>query len=110
MCTTLTEVTLPSTCTSIENYVFANCSNLTNITLPSGLLFIGENAFYQSGLTGSIVLPNTILRIRNGAFNGTKITSITYPASLTQTYGGTSEKDSYTDLKRLYLPGSVNTL
>lgn len=102
-CTDLTQITLPQTCVKLDNQCFYGCTNLTSISL-SGIQYIGESVFEYSGLTGSITLPSSLKRVRYNAFNNTNITSITYPASLTQTYDGQSEINRSTGLKRIGIP------
>ena len=54
----LTEVILPSTLSSIENFCFWNCTGLTSINLPENCLHFGGRAFQNTGLR-SITLSNT---------------------------------------------------
>ncbi|MBQ7098455.1 MAG: leucine-rich repeat protein [Oscillospiraceae bacterium] len=54
----LTEVILPSTLSSIENFCFWNCTGLISINLPENCLHFGGRAFQNTGLR-SITLSNT---------------------------------------------------
>ena len=54
----LTEVILPSTLSSIENFCFWNCTGLTSINFPENFLHFGGRAFQNTGLR-SITLSNT---------------------------------------------------
>ncbi len=54
---------------NIYNDVFQGCSSLTSITFPDGLAYIGENVFDGTGLT-SINIPNTVTNIQSNAFAG----------------------------------------
>lgn len=46
-CSLLSEITIPSTCTSIGNYAFSGCSSLTYVIIPAACTSIGKSAFYQ---------------------------------------------------------------
>lgn len=44
----ITSILLPSTLTSIGDYVLMGCSGLTSIIIPNGVTSIGDNAYYGS--------------------------------------------------------------
>ena len=68
-CSSLVEVKLPNTLTSISDDTFARCTSLSSIDMPSGLVNIGSQAFATcSSLTG-VVLPASINSIGHNAFN-----------------------------------------
>lgn len=68
-CSSLVEVKLPNTLTSISDDTFARCISLSSIDIPSGLVNIGSQAFATcSSLTG-LVLPASINSIGHNAFN-----------------------------------------
>ena len=110
-CTTLTDITLPASVTTIQGYAFYGCSNLKTVSFAEGsqLETIAAYAFKEcsslttfnfaentplstiwtqafSGCTSleSIVLPDHVGEIRERAFEGcTSLTNIHIPASLT---------------------------
>ena len=45
-CTSLTNINIPNTVTTIDRYAFYNCSGLTSITIPNSVNEIGDYAFY----------------------------------------------------------------
>ena len=64
-----------------------SCSYMTSAVIPNSVETIGNDAFvYCSGLS-DISIPEGVKEIKNGAFAMTKITSITFPSTLT-TLGG----------------------
>ena len=84
-----TNITIPSSVTSIGDYAFYSCKNLTSITIPNSVTNIGSGVFGDcTGLT-SITIPNSVTSIGNSAFSGcTKLTSVTIPNSVTNIGGG----------------------
>ena len=45
-CTSLTEVSLPSTLTDLQNAVFSGCTALTNVEIPAGIKSLSNSLFY----------------------------------------------------------------
>ena len=79
----VTELTIPSSVTSISVGAFINCS-LTSITIPNSVTSIGNYAFNGCGGLTSITIPNSVTSIGYEAFYGcTGLTSITIPNSVT---------------------------
>ncbi len=77
------EVTIPRTITglpvtSIGNDAFADCTSLTNITIPTSVTYIGDSAFYYcTNLTG-VTIPDSVTSIGDDAFTRcTSLTSVT---------------------------------
>ena len=68
--------------TSIGEWAFDACRGLTNVTIPSSVTSIGESAFSDSGLT-TIMIPNSVTSIGEGTFYGcTGLTRVTIPSSV----------------------------
>ena len=91
-CTSLTEVNLSNAekLETIGGKAFFGCTQLTTVDLSSAtaLQTIGEQAFQGTRIT-SITIPESVTQIGAQAFLGTGITSITIPASVTD-IGGTT--------------------
>ena len=84
LCTSLSEIILPSSVTSIGDVAFGGCTGLTSITIPDSVTSIGEEAF--GGCTGltSITIPDSVTSIGEYAFAGcTGLTSVSIPDSVT---------------------------
>ena len=68
---------IPSSVTSIGNYVFSNCTGLRSIVIPASVTSIGERAFYYCTGLRSIVIPASVTSIGESAFQScTGLTSI----------------------------------
>ena len=82
-CSSLTNITIPDSVTSIGGYAFSDCSSLTNITIPDSVTSIGEGAFYGcSGLT-SITIPEGVTSIGYVTFEGCEnLSTLTIPDSI----------------------------
>ena len=95
----LTEVTIPNSVVSIEDFAFAWCGGLTEVTIPNSVVSIGDLAFaYCGGLTAiKVATDNQYYSSGNGVlFNKNKTVLIQYPIGKTNT--------SYT------IPNSVITI
>ena len=77
-CTSLTNINIPNTVTTIDRYAFYNCSGLTSLTIPNSVTTIGQSAFSSCyGLT-SLTIPNSVTDIGESAFYGCSgLTSLT---------------------------------
>lgn len=90
----LTEITIPNVVTSIGAGSFSHCTGITGIVIPNSVSSIGENAF--SNCTGllSIDIPNSVSSIGDYAFsNCFNLSDITITNSVTSmgynVFGGT---------------------
>ena len=88
-CRNLTSVSFSSGLTTIGNNAFENCIRLAKISLETctSLTAIGSTAFFDAGSDAgcspfSLVLPEGLVEIGASAFNGSKISSVTLPSTL----------------------------
>ena len=80
----VTELTIPSDVTTINDYAFLNCSSLTSVTIPESVTSIGNNAFYNCDSLTSVTIPESVTSIGNFAFfDCASLTSVTIPNSVT---------------------------
>ncbi|MBR5842383.1 MAG: leucine-rich repeat domain-containing protein [Bacteroidaceae bacterium] len=82
----VTELILPESVTSIENYTFYECHSLTAITIPAGVKSIGSQAFLGCNSLTTITFPENsqLTNIGRSAFSVCKsLTAITIPESVT---------------------------
>lgn len=102
-CGYISNITIPSDITRIEEGSFYGCSNLADITIPDTVTSIGSNAFYNCTNLANIVLPNNLESLGDHAFYGcNKLHSIEIPSKipsiLTETFYGCSALESITFL------------
>ena len=99
-------VVIPSTTTTIRNYVFAGCTNLTSVSLPNSVTAIGEGSFKGCTALTSIDLPQGLNAIRNAAFSGcTSLTGI--DLSMTLDTIGDNAFYGCTSITSITIPDSV---
>ena len=99
-------VVIPSTTTTISNYVFAGCTNLTKVTIPNSATAIGEGSFKGCTALTSIDMPQGLNAIRNAAFSGcTSLTGI--DLSMTLDTIGDNAFYGCTSITSITIPDSV---
>lgn len=67
-CSSLKDLTLPSTLLSIGNDAFFGCGALETLTLPSRLVTIGESAFQGASSLKSLDIPTSVRTVGRSAF------------------------------------------
>ena len=106
-CTALTSITIPASVTTIGAFAFRNCTNLADITLtkeenitsvdgsafddtawlnaqPDGVVYLGKVAYgFKGDDYVDVTIKDGTVAIADGAFNGTYISSVTIPNSVT---------------------------
>ncbi|MGM9777484.1 MAG: leucine-rich repeat domain-containing protein, partial [Prevotella sp.] len=63
----LKEIVIPKTVKTIGNYAFASCRNLVSVSLSEGLETIGSQAFDGTAIT-SVVIPATVTKLNKSSF------------------------------------------
>ena len=81
--TTPTSVIIPNQIEIIADNAFYEVKLGGPLTLSQNLKWIRQYSFYYSEFVGGITLPEGLLKIDYGAFQGSNLTSITIPASVT---------------------------
>ena len=86
-CRKMTNITLPSTIKTIEDYAFASCSSLQEIEIPEKVEKIKECAFADCSDMKTIVVRNTVpAELGSNAFNKNEGMKIYVPAESLNNY------------------------
>ena len=111
----LKSIVLPDVMTKIDGNAFRGyCSELESVTLPAGLKEISGCAFFDCGKLSTVKvagketineLPEGLTTLKDAPFGGTKLETITIPASLTTTTLQTL--NGMTSLKTVYWNSSA---
>lgn len=105
----LTDLTVPSSVTSIGKYAFAHCSSLINVTLSNSITQIGAHAFDRCTNLQNINIPDTVSYIGNCAFwQCSKLEKICIPDNITEIQGQTFE--GCTALKEVKLSSNLKLI
>ena len=108
-CTSLTEVLLPSTVTCISVSAFRDCAALKSLALPESILQIGYTAFQGCTSLRSLEIPESTVSIMDGAFRGcTSLQSIGLPEGLTKL--ASSIFEDCTSLESISLPENIQEI
>ena len=103
-CTGLTELTIPNSVVTIEDYAFSG-SGLKEITIAESVTTIGNYVFSESALE-RIVIPETVTSFGYGVFRRcANLTSVTILAPLTKITSYTFE--DCISLKQVHIPETV---
>ena len=105
----ISELTIPNSVTSIGYSAFADCSNLTSLTIPDSVTSIGDRAFLGCSSLTSLKIPDSVTSIGDRAFAGCEnITSLTIPNSVTSI--GDRAFEGCKSLTSLTIPNSVTSI
>lgn len=101
-CSSLTQVNLPETLTSIGENAFYDCSSLSQIELPSSLTSIAQSAFSNCSALENINIPSSVTSIGYGAFSSCSgLKEINLPSA----YG-----DSFSNLFGYSMPSELKKI
>ena len=106
---TSTNVTIPNSVTSIENYSFANCRGLNSVTIGDSVISIGTYSFASCRDLNSVIISNSVTSIGNSAFqNCANLNSVTIGNSVTS-IGGYAFQNCV-GLTSVTIPNSVTNI
>ena len=102
ICNDLVSVAILDSVTSIGWYAFSDCVSLTSVSIPASVTSIGSYAFRQCTSLTSITIPEGVTSIGSGAFRDcSNLASITVNAITPPTLGSNAIPSSETNI---YVP------
>ena len=105
-CSSLSEIVIPSSVTSIGDSAFYGCYSLSEIVIPSSVTSIGDLAFYGCRSLSEIVIPSSVTSIGDSAFSGCySLSEIVIPSSVTSI--GDYVFSGCSSLKYISIPKSI---
>ena len=108
-CSSLAEIVIPASVTSIGGLAFSGCGSLSSIVIPASVTSIGDGAFSGCGSLSSIVIPASVTSIGNRTFSGCgSLSSIVIPPSITSIGEGAFWGCGF--LSSIVIPDSVTNI
>ena len=103
-CTSLANITIPNSVTSIGDYAFYGCSSLTSITIPDSVTTIGKNAFFGCSSLTSVTIPGSVTSIGLQAFRSCTLLTSVYCKPITPPTGGSGMFNYTASDCKIYVP------
>ena len=108
-CSSLKNINIPESITSIGNYAFWGCRALQNINIPEGVTNIGDSAFEFCDSLQNIILPDSITSIGDNAFLFCdSLESINIPEGVTNI--GDAAFSGCSSLKNINIPYGITRI
>ena len=108
-CSSLAEIVIPASVTSIGGLAFSGCGSLSSIVIPASVTSIGDGAFFRCGSLSDIVIPASVTSIGRTAFSGCgSLSSIVIPASVASI--GDGAFSGCGSLSSIVIPASVTSI
>ena len=109
ICSSLSQINIPDSVTSIEASAFRYCSSLSQINIPDSVTSIGNNAFNSCYSLTQINIPDNVTSIGDGAFqNCYSLTQINIPDNVTS-IGIQAFQNCYS-LTQINIPDGVTSI
>lgn len=107
--TGITEISIPASVKSIEDYAFGRCRNLASVKLPNGLTSIGGLAFRYCYSLKSIVIPDSVTTLVCGTFEDcSSLTDVVLGSGVTEIQE--TVFCGWSSLETIYIPVSVTKI
>ena len=106
---TMSDLTLPSSVTSIANHAFRERATLTKVSIPSSVTNIGKSAFYGCKSLADLTISPGVQTIGEFAFQHcAALTKVSIPSSVTDI--GKQAFDGCTALNEVNISSGVQTI
>jgi hypothetical protein len=106
-CSKLPSITIPDSVTFIDGYPFVGCTSLTNVVLGSGITALFAT-FDDCTSLNTIAIPDSVTNIGVSTFAGTALNTINIPDSVTTI--GEEAFEGCTSLTNVTIGSNVNNL
>ena len=104
-----TNVVIPESVTSINDFAFYGCETLETVKIPKTVTSIGAHAFYGCECLRKIEIPESVTLIGGGAFSCCKrLETLSIPKTVKSIGKSTFYKCDH--LKNVYLPDSIQSI
>ena len=107
-CTALASVTIPNSVIDIGDSAFSGCRNLTGLTIPNNVTNIGVSAFNGCTNLTSLTIGNSVISIGSGAFSGCRVTNVILGNSVTRI--GSAAFWGCTNVASVTFPSSLTSI
>ena len=108
-CSSLSNIVIPDSVTAIGDFAFSDCSSLSNIVIPDSVTAIGKCVFSDCRSLSNIVIPDSVTAIGDGAFLGcSSLPNIVIPDSVTNI--GDYAFSDCRSLSNIVIPDSVTDI
>lgn len=108
-CTSLKEVIISSSLSTIGDNAFSNCTSLSKISIPNSVIYIGKSAFYNCSQLTEMIIPCSLTEINEQAFaNCFYLKKVIIPTSVSSI--GPKSFMNCKSLKEIDISSSVNNI
>ena len=108
-CASLVSINIPNSVTKIGASILSGCTSLIEVTLPDSLTSINSSTFYNCSSLGSINIPDGVTSIGFDAFYGcSSLRNVTLPDTITSI--GEGSFGECASLVSINIPNSVTSI
>lgn len=110
-CTSLKDIAIPNSVTTIDTNIFEGCTNLVSASLPNACASLPKAAFKNCSSLKTIYIPKSYITINDEVFSGcTSLTSVTFEENSTVRFITNSAFENCSSLTSIVIPSSCTSL